>query len=505
MAAVKNKKLKILIADDSEMNRAILVDILKDKYDAVEAEDGAEAVKILRAHSADIALVLLDINMPKLNGFDVLEVMNKNKWIEEIPVIIISAENASYFTERAYALGVTDYISRPFDVSVVQHRVINTLMLYEKQKMLMDVVEEQIYQRQKNNSMMINILSHIVEFGNAESGPHIQHIRIITEILLKGLNEVSDQYNFSHEEIALICTASALHDIGKVSIPSEILNKPGRLTDEEFAIMKTHSAIGASILDKLPLYKDEPLVKTARAICRWHHERYDGRGYPDRLLGDEIPIAAQIVALADVYDALTSERVYKAAYSHEKAIEMIKNGECGSFNPLLIKVLDVVADELYAELHSDTGETDDVEVRQITAEVLSQKQISASGRTIAQLEKERNKYMIFASLSDEVIFELSYSPYMITFLNGGGRRVGTSEIVVNPLDDEGLNKCCGKSRLQDIALLFSRTTPENPTVTYEAEILLDNTLKNCKLVAQTMWSDDEKPEIVGAVGKISPV
>lgn len=369
----KTMKQTILIADDSAMNREILIDILGDEFEVIEAADGEEALKEIYGHKAEISLVLLDINMPKLDGFGVLENMNGSGIIEDIPVIIISAESAPSFAERAYNLGVTDYISRPFDAYIVRRRVLNTIMLYAKQKRLVELVEEQIYENQKNNSMMISILGHTVEFRNEESGPHIEHVRKITQMLLRALCEIAPEYQFTREQISMIGTASALHDIGKIMIPTEVLNKPGRLTDEEFKIMKTHSAIGASMLDKLPLFKDEPLVKTAYQICRWHHERYDGRGYPDGLKGDEIPIAAQVVALADVYDALTSERVYKKAFTHEKAISMIKNGECGAFNPLLIKVLDKTADALYEELHNEKGESVDEDLHKIAEEVLHSK------------------------------------------------------------------------------------------------------------------------------------
>ena len=504
MAAGENRKEKILIADDSEMNRAILVDILGEDYDALEAADGAEAVKILQEEGQGISLLLLDLNMPRLDGFQVLEVMNKSKLIEDVPVIIISAENASAIAERAFNSGVIDFISRPFDAVIVRRRVQNTLALYGKQKRLTRLVEEQIVERQKNNSMMIVILSHIVEFRNEESGPHIQHIRIITELFLKALHTVAPQYSYTPEEIALIGTASSLHDIGKVSIPTEVLNKPGRLTPEEFAIMKTHSAIGAEMLEKLPLYKDEPLVKTAYEICRWHHERYDGRGYPDGLKGDEIPMPAQVVALADVYDALTSERVYKKAYSHQKAVEMIKNGECGTFNPILLKVLDKVSDELYEKLHSPENQ-DDEEMRKIAAEMLKQKQITASSRTISLIERERKKYQFFAGLSDGLIFELTYSPYMITFLNDGAKRLGVKEIVLDPDKDEQFLKNCGLDNIKRITTLLRSTTPEKPVVEYEGQTMFDGEIKNCKLIARAIWSDDETPELLGAVGKISEI
>ena len=333
-----SEKERILIADDSAMNRAILTEMLGDGYEILEAEDGRQAVSILQT-DASVDLLLLDIMMPNMDGFDVLTMMNKYHWIDEIPVIMISAENASSFVERAYDLGATDYISRPFDMAVVRRRVINTLMLYAKQKRLVRLVAEQVYEKEKSSSTMINILSHIVEFRNAESGLHVLHIQTATDILLRTLVQKTDKYGLTAADIFLIRTASALHDIGKINIPESILNKPGKLTKEEFETMKTHTTIGADILDKLPFQQESELVKTAYSICRWHHERWDGRGYPDGLKGDEIPIAAQVVAMADVYDALTSERCYKKAFDHDTAVQMILNGECGQFNPLLLECL----------------------------------------------------------------------------------------------------------------------------------------------------------------------
>lgn len=309
---------KILIVDDSEMNRAILSEMIGDKYNFIEAENGAEAVAILQHRNAEISLVLLDIVMPVMNGYDVLEIMHSRRWIDDIPVIMISEESTPSNIERAYDMGAVDFIARPFDKSVVLRRIVNTFMIYEKQKKLTELAVSQIYEKERNSNLMINILSHIVEFRNGESGLHVLHVQNLTEILLKTLVRTTDKYKLSPSEIAMISHASALHDIGKITIPDEILNKPGRLTDEEFAVMKTHSMAGADMLAQLTFFADEPLLKAAYEICRWHHERFDGRGYPDGISGDDIPISAQIVALADVYDALTSDRVYKKRLSLTK-------------------------------------------------------------------------------------------------------------------------------------------------------------------------------------------
>ena len=347
-----SEKEKILIADDSAMNRAILTEMLGDGYEILEAENGRQAVAILQS-ATDIDLLLLDIMMPEMDGFEVLAMMNKYHWIDEVPVIMISAENASSYVERAYDLGATDYISRPFDMAVVRRRVINTLMLYAKQKRLVRLVAEQVYEKEKSNSTMINILSHIVEFRNGESGLHVLHIQTATDILLRTLVRKNDKYNLNAADISLISTASALHDIGKIAIDEKILNKPGRLTPEEFAVIKTHTTEGAALLHRLENFDTEPLLQTACDIARWHHERWDGRGYPDGLAGDDIPIGAQLVSLADVYDALTSERCYKKAFPHEKAVQMILGGECGAFNPLLLECLKDIEGSLQAELKKD--------------------------------------------------------------------------------------------------------------------------------------------------------
>lgn len=364
---------QILIVDDSEMNRAILTEILQKDYRILNAEDGEQCIEILEQKGTAISLILLDLVMPKMDGFEVLAVMNKKQWIEDIPVIMISSEDSAQFIQKAYEFGVTDYIGRPFDAKVVYQRVFNTIKLYAKQRHLLSLITRQIYEKEHSNRIMITILSQIVEFRNGESGPHVMHINILTELLLEQLMKRSNDYHMTWSEQQMIVTASSLHDIGKIGIAESILNKPGRLTDEEFEIMKTHTLIGASILEKMELYQDEPLVQIARDICRWHHERYDGRGYPDGLKGDQIPISVQVVALADVYDALVSERVYKKAYSHEQALRMILNGECGAFNPLLLQCLMDIKDKIKWELASGMAEDyarweDMAEVSEISTE-----------------------------------------------------------------------------------------------------------------------------------------
>ena len=343
-------KSQILLVDDSAMSRMILKEILGGDYSILEAENGQECLEKMQAEAGNIALVLLDINMPVMDGFEVLKAMNVNHTIEDIPVIMISSDDSDAAIRRSYELGASDYVTRPFDARIVYRRVTNTIKLYAKQRRLVQMVSDQIRARENNTDMLVGVLSHIVEFRNGESGAHVRHIRIITELLLHRLLEISSQYPITAEQQDNIPLASALHDIGKIGIDEKILNKPGRLTPEEFEVVKTHSMLGAEMLHQLEDFNEQPLLQTAYEITRWHHERWDGRGYPDGLKGDEIPISAQLVALADVYDALTSERCYKKAFSHEKAVQMILNSECGAFNPLLLQCLTDIQADLKEEL-----------------------------------------------------------------------------------------------------------------------------------------------------------
>lgn len=350
---IEDVKQGILIVDDSSMNREFLRTILENDFIIYEEKNGYDCLQFLRSHYVEISLVLLDINMPDMSGTDVLRFMKNNGRFKEIPVIMISSEDRPSVVQEVYNLGAIDYIARPFDTTIVYQRVFNTMKLYSKQNRLNKLVQSQYEEKEKNNSMMVGILSHIVEFRNQESGLHIVHLKQFSAMLLEQLNKKTTSYDLDEKKIDLISLGSALHDIGKIGVPDYILNKPGKLTKEEFEIIKTHTILGDQMLESLIAYQDEPLIKVGHEICRWHHERWDGKGYPDGLVGEEIPISAQVVSVVDVYDALTSERVYKKAIPHERALEMIQNGECGAFNPLLLECLLDIQEDLKKVLEEE--------------------------------------------------------------------------------------------------------------------------------------------------------
>ena len=490
----------ILIVDDAEMNRMMLCDMLGDQYDYVEAADGREALRILEKNVA-IDLVMLDINMPEMNGFEVLEEMNRYHWIQEIPVIMITAEESVESMEHAYSLGVTDYIPRPFNLYIVRRRVENTLNLYVNQKRLMRLVSDQIAEKEENNTLMVSILSNVVEFRNHESGDHIRNIRRITELLLHQLVQKTKAYRLTEEDIALIKTASSLHDIGKITIPEEILNKPGKLTKEEFEIMKTHSAAGAHILEQMQYGQDKPLYRYALEICRWHHERWDGHGYPDGLIGEEIPISAQIVAIADVYDALTSDRCYKKAYDHTTAINMILNGECGAFNPLLLECLTETA----AQLRIVTGVNGDVmpyrfELNRLSEEILAHADLPKNDRVQNLLDTMQERIDFFASTSGGIQFEYDAVSRLadVTNWNEPPQYRHSVKNVTRANDFRYLSQHDFK-RLRDAMDL---TTKENPEFALSILFPVGNEYHWCDLRVCTLWSDLRPDHYIAAVGQL---
>lgn len=497
------KNARILIVDDSEMNRDMLSDMLSDDYDIVEAADGEEALSILKERVYDIDLVLLDIIMPAVDGFGVLDVMKRYHWIDNTPVIMISSETSQSYIRKAFELGVTDYIIRPFDSFIIHKRVSNTLMLYRKQKKLLSALEEQVYENEKNNSMMINVLAHIVEFRNGESGMHVHHIKQLTSILLQNLIEKTDKYHLTENDILLISTASSLHDIGKISIDDKILNKPGRLTAEEFEVIKTHSVIGAEMLQDLHNTHNYPLFDKAYEICRWHHERYDGKGYPDGLKGEEIPISAQVTSLADVYDALTSNRCYKKAFSHEKAMEMILDGQCGAFNPVLLQCLKDCEKQILAEFSDsiDTTQDDRLLIR-ATEELVENKISSDKIDFSAHLPiAARDRWNFFSDGSGEIQFEYDAILDVLRLTKYGAKVLGLQELTMHP---RGLKQgYLGAQNIQTILdAMQSEASLEKPVVKIKKHISLNGPRRWYEIRIRTLWSNEENPKYTGILGRI---
>ena len=498
-------KSRILIVDDSGMNRMMLSELLEDRYDILEASNGVEALALIRQNLSSLDLVLLDIVMPELDGFDVLAHMKKCHWLEFIPVIMISSEGDSSYIEKAFNLGASDYIQRPYKGFLIHRRIMNTLGLFQRQRRLVGLVEEQVYENEKNSRMMINVLGHIVEFRNGESGMHIHHIQVITKLLLHHLVEMTDAYPLSESDIAMYSTASALHDIGKISIDGDILNKPGRLTPEEFEIIKTHALIGAEMLEQLPFYSDNPLIHAAYEICRWHHERYDGRGYPDGLKGEEIPISAQVTALADVYDALTSVRCYKAAIPHEKAMEMILDGQCGAFNPLLLQCLKDVQYQVADAMRSDGAqeEPDRQAVLRTTEELLEQAPGEHILSQVKLLEQERLRQEFFTAGVQEIQFVYDAELKTATILRGAAQ-LGTGEVVVDRASQD--QSFLGPENMELIREKVRAATPEQPEVNVRC-LLCDHNgeLHWRTIILRVMFTEQEgKPVYTSLLGRILP-
>lgn len=497
-----NSRKRVLIVDDVELNRFILKGILCADFDVVEAESGKEALDILKKESSDIAIVLLDIIMPEMDGFAVLASMQKHGYLNFIPVIIISTESAAQYVDKAYEMGATDFINKPYNPNVVLHRVLNTIKLFNRQQTLMDIVTEQVYEKHHYADMMVNILSTVMEMKNGESGLHILHINTITRILTENLLLLTDKYTFSKSDIQLICVASSLHDIGKIAIPDEIINKPGKLTEEEFAIMKTHSEKGAKMIESLTEYKDERLIKFAYDICLYHHERYDGKGYPMGLKGEQIPIWAQIVSVADVFDALISERVYKKAYTPEKALEMIINGECGLFNPLIVQSLINSNKQILAALsHVSAAEKWEEKAKYVANDVekyhintFSNKSLEFSSSNIAKLK-------FLTESSDGLVFDYSLTDGEMVI--SANPELGVNEdIVFDPLDREQANKHFYMPAYDKAVELLHMATPQKPDVEFEYPRAEGDMLKVYRVCMRCIYSDD-RATLVNIIGKIN--
>lgn len=352
-----HRRQSVLIVDDSELNRKMLGQILGSRFDIAEAASGEACLQLLEQNATGISIVLLDIHMPGIDGFTVLEEMNQKNLLEQIPVIMISSEDTVDAVRRAFDLGASDYISRPFDAKVVYQRIINTIQLYAKQRRLSAMAADLAFEKERASRMMIGILSQVVEKRNGESRDHVQRVAQLTSMLLAGLAQKTDRYPLTREMRRTIATAAALHDIGKMEICEDLLHKEGPLTEAERRTLQSHTLLGAQMLEEQPECRDDAFARTAYNICRWHHERYDGGGYPDGLQGEQIPIEAQVVGLADVYERLVSRPVDGHARTHSEVVQMICTGVCGAFNPLLLDCLQDMEVEIARAMQDTPEET----------------------------------------------------------------------------------------------------------------------------------------------------
>lgn len=356
-AAPVHRRQSVLIVDDSELNRKMLGQMLGSRFDIAEAASGEACLQLLEQNATGISIVLLDIHMPGIDGFTVLEEMNQKNLLEQIPVIMISSEDTVDAVRRAFDLGASDYISRPFDAKVVYQRIINTIQLYAKQRRLSAMAADLAFEKERASRMMIGILSQVVEKRNGESRDHVQRVAQLTSMLLAGLAQKTDRYPLTREMRRTIATAAALHDIGKMEICEDLLHKEGPLTEAERRTLQSHTLLGAQMLEEQPECRDDTFARTAYNICRWHHERYDGGGYPDGLQGEQIPIEAQVVGLADVYERLVSRPVDGHARTHSEVVQMICTGVCGAFNPLLLDCLQDMEAEIARAMQDTPEET----------------------------------------------------------------------------------------------------------------------------------------------------
>ena len=497
-----DKRQTILIVDDAEFNRDILKEFLGETYNYLEAENGNQAIQIM-GENPGIDLMLLDINMPMTDGFEVLEWMKHSQCIEETPVIMISSEESVETMRKAYEMGITDYITRPFDSVIVKKRVQNTLGLYANQKRLINVVVDQVYEKEENNNIMIRILSNVLGSRNSESSEHILHIRTATEMMLRQLVKTTDAYHLTETDIAIITTASSLHDIGKIRIPEEILNKPGRLTDEEFKIMKTHSELGAAIIRDMHFLQDNPLVHTAWEICRWHHERWDGKGYPDGLKGEEIPISAQVVSITDVYDALTSERCYKKAFDHDTAIQMILDGQCGQFNPILLKCLKELSLQFSKMISKETDDNKHYyEAQRLSNEILSEKSLPNQNYSQNIVKIMQEKIDFFKLNSGKNSIEYNAISGQLTIIN-------EKQQILCQRDDPKFDIFnvfeVSMEDVQHIKFLLNQTSVQNKEISLQIKAKVENDRQMYRLKLHTLWSPLKKDGYIGIVGYFDSV
>ena len=504
------ERKNILIVDDIKINRIILYELFHDQYNVLEAENGKIALDLIAEYGNSIAIVLLDIVMPVMDGFGMLKQMIKDGSINKMPVIMITASSDEEMALKGYSMGVVDIINKPFNPEIVSRRVQNTVDLFLHKYYLEDMVERQTKTLEHQNEMLrmsnsfiIDALSTAVEFRNQESGQHIRRMHALTKMLLNNLAVRCGKYNLSPDKIEKISDASAMHDIGKIAIADAILLKPGRLTAEEFEIMKTHTTKGCEILQSINFTGDQEYFKYCHDICRHHHERWNGRGYPDGLVGDEIPVCAQVVSLTDVYDALVSDRVYKTAFTHETSVNMIVSGECGEFNPELIYT--------FIETAPDFQDPEIVHLFSVPSfSPISAKNTHPGENVIKdsyiteQLYYEKSKFITISELSDDAIFEYEISTDIIRFLGQA------SKIFPFPLEIEGFRHAITTSsivRQEHKPLLLAevmKLNRQNPHSVFSLDIITKSGFfERFQVTVKAVFDSDETADKIAYIGKLS--
>lgn len=510
----------ILIVDDVELNRAILAELFHDSYTILEAANGVDAIEVLRVHRGQIVIMLLDIIMPLMDGYEVLQVMSDEQWLSQLPVVLITSESSESASLRSYELGASDIINKPFNPSIVKRRVGNVIELYQHKthqerviRSQIAVLELQARQISQTNTFIVDALSSVVEFRSCESAQHIRHVRTITEMLLEGLMASYPQYCLTSHSITKISIASAMHDIGKIAIPEHVLKKPSHLTPEEFEIMKTHSLKGSEILQNLQANHSENYYRYSHDICLYHHERWDGGGYPDGLVGSQIPIWAQAVSLADAYDSLTSSRIYREAFSHEQSLAMIFNGECGVFNPDLIEVFQRVASKLNSDGKPSLLVAEpslptllfppSPKQAVLPSDDLARNAQILSDRTLWLLEREREKNRIVTELSGDIVFnydavsdEIEFSEKFHeifqgdTHISDAQNALRSTKLLVdtsNPI----LSTC------------MSTLTPESPRTSFDVLLRTASGAEEWfEVYAHALWDPSGEGRCVGLIGKL---
>lgn len=501
----------LLIADDSEINRAILSEMFIDDYRIVEAENGRAAIEKIQELDGCLTALFLDIVMPEIDGFGVLEYLHLHQMMNEFPVFMITAETDMKMILHGYDMGVADIINKPIEPIVVRRRLSNAIELFLNRNHLASQVAEQVQliRRQADELRSINIsiidtLSSVIEFRSGESGSHVRRIREATYTLFSNISRIRPDLKLDQNAVEAISSAAAMHDIGKISIPDYILNKPGRLTAEEFEIMKRHTVYGCDILESITVLKQSELYQYAYDICRYHHERWDGKGYPDGLKGDEIPLWAQVVSLADVYDALVSDRVYKKALSHEKALKMIAGGECGAFNPTLLQYFLSMADYLRDTLYTSSDELGASQTSPLPTKYTAVS--TAAENLLTQLETERQKTLLFSLLSDDIMFYIDFRTDTIEYTRrckelfpGPYRRIHATDYLQN-------NSRLLPEDLEALRCELKNITQQNPDIQTTVQVHMDKgEYRSFKLHLYFCFSNEASPERTGCLGKMEPV